>query len=113
MFNIKKIAATGLMALVIGGGLIGGSMQAAPVSADGDGMLSASSTINVEGSGVPGLSSTINVSGSGVPGIVVEGSGVPGEPVKYDGIRCEDDECLRFDDAKTYDEYSWFFMRTW
>lgn len=51
MFNIKKIAATAVMALVIGGGLIGGSMEASA----------------------------------------------------YDGIRCEDDECLRPSKVTTYE----------
>lgn len=57
MFNIKKIAATGVMALIIGGGLIGGSMQATTASAN-------------------------------------------------DGIRCEDDECLRLVTVATYEKSS-------
>ena len=54
MFNIKKIAAVVVMALVIGGGLIGGSMEASD----------------------------------------------------YDGIKCEDDECLRLSIVTTYQEPS-------
>ena len=70
MFSIKKIAATGVMALIIGGGLIGGSMQATTASAN-DG----SEFIKMEASG-------------------------------YDGIKCEDDECLRLVIVTTYEESS-------
>ena len=70
MFSIKKIAATGVMALIIGGGLIGGSMQATTASAN-DG----SEFIKMEASG-------------------------------YDGIKCEDDECLRLSTVTTYQEPS-------
>ena len=99
MFNIKKIAATGLMALVIGGAFLGGFSQAPTASADGG--------------GVPGLASAINVQGGGVPGIDVEVGGLPGIPVEYDGIKCEDDECLRLYDTKTYESFSSIFITVW
>ena len=109
MLNIKKIAATGLMALIIGGAFVGGFSQAPTASADGGGVPGLTSTINVEGSGVPG----INVEGGGVPGIDVKGGGVLGIPVEYDGIKCEDDECLRLYDTKTYESFSSIFITVW
>ena len=76
MFNIKKIAATVVMALVIGGGLIGGSIQATTASADGGGEL-----------------------------ITTEAS-------DYDGIRCEDDECLMPSTFTTYQESTLIYKYT-
>ena len=73
MFNIKKIAATAAMALVIGGGLIGGSIQATTASASG-----------------------------GSEPITTEASG-------YDGIKCEDDECLRLTTLTTFKESSMIY----
>ena len=72
MLNIRKTVAIGMMALAIGGIFAGGLTQATTASADG----------------------------GGVPGIDVEGGGVPGILVDNDGIKCEDDECLRLVNVK-------------